>query len=31
MIETMIAWAAERGFVRDRGHDTGTLHVEEYW
>jgi ferredoxin--NADP+ reductase len=31
MIETMIAWASERGFVRDRGHDTGSLHVEEYW
>ncbi len=31
MIETVIAWAAARGFVRDRGHDIGTLHTEEYW
>jgi ferredoxin--NADP+ reductase len=31
MIETVIAWAAARGFVRDKGHDIGTLHTEEYW
>jgi len=31
MIETVIGWAAERGFVRDKGHDIGTLHTEEYW
>lgn len=31
MIETVIAWAEARGFVRDKGHDTGTLHTEEYW
>jgi ferredoxin--NADP+ reductase len=31
MIETVIAWAEARGFVRDRGHDIGTLHTEEYW
>jgi ferredoxin--NADP+ reductase len=31
MIETVIEWAAIQGFVRDRGHDIGTLHTEEYW
>ena len=31
MIETVISWAESRGFVRDRGHDIGTLHTEEYW
>jgi ferredoxin/flavodoxin---NADP+ reductase len=31
MIETVIAWAEARGFVRDRGHEIGTLHTEEYW
>jgi ferredoxin--NADP+ reductase len=31
MIETVISWAEGRGFVRDKGHDIGTLHTEEYW
>lgn len=31
MIETVITWAERRGFVRDKGHDIGTLHTEEYW
>jgi ferredoxin/flavodoxin---NADP+ reductase len=31
MIETVIAWALERGFIRDKGHDIGTIHTEEYW
>ncbi len=31
MIETVISWAEARGFVRDRGHDLGTIHTEEYW
>jgi ferredoxin--NADP+ reductase len=31
MIETVIDWASARGFVRDKGHDIGTLHTEEYW
>jgi ferredoxin--NADP+ reductase len=31
MIETVIGWAENRGFVKDRGHDIGTLHTEEYW
>ena len=31
MIETIITWAEGRGFTRDKGHDHGTLHVEEYW
>jgi ferredoxin--NADP+ reductase len=31
MIETIIGWAEERGFVKDKGHDIGTLHTEEYW
>jgi ferredoxin--NADP+ reductase len=31
MIATVIEWAAIQGFVRDRGHDIGTLHTEEYW
>ena len=31
MIETVIAWAEGRGFVKDKGHDIGTLHTEEYW
>jgi ferredoxin--NADP+ reductase len=31
MIETVISWADARGFVRDKGHDIGTLHTEEYW
>jgi ferredoxin--NADP+ reductase len=31
MIETVITWAEGRGFSRDKGHDIGTLHVEEYW
>jgi ferredoxin--NADP+ reductase len=31
MIETVIGWAEGLGFTRDKGHDHGTLHVEEYW
>jgi ferredoxin--NADP+ reductase len=31
MIETVIGLAEARGFTRDKGHDHGTLHVEEYW
>ncbi|MGA2512586.1 MAG: ferredoxin--NADP reductase [Candidatus Limnocylindrales bacterium] len=31
MIETVLSWAEGRGFVRDKGHDIGTLHTEEYW
>jgi ferredoxin--NADP+ reductase len=31
MIETVIEWAEARGFVKDKGHDIGTLHTEEYW
>jgi len=31
MIETVISWAEARGFVRDKGHDLGTIHTEEYW
>jgi ferredoxin--NADP+ reductase len=31
MIETVISWAEARGFVKDRGHDIGTIHTEEYW
>jgi ferredoxin--NADP+ reductase len=31
MIETVIEWAEARGFVRDKGHDIGNLHTEEYW
>ncbi len=31
MIETVIGWAEARGFTRDKGHDIGTLHTEEYW
>jgi ferredoxin--NADP+ reductase len=31
MIETVIELAIARGFVRDKGHDIGTLHTEEYW
>ena len=31
MIETVIWWAEARGFVKDKGHDIGTLHTEEYW
>jgi len=31
MIETVIELAEARGFVRDKGHDIGTLHTEEYW
>jgi len=31
MIETVIEWAAIQGFVRDKGHEIGTLHTEEYW
>ena len=31
MIETVIHWAEERGFIRDKGHDLGTIHTEEYW
>jgi ferredoxin/flavodoxin---NADP+ reductase len=31
MIETVISWAEARGFVRDHGHDIGTIHTEEYW
>jgi ferredoxin--NADP+ reductase len=31
MIETVIEWAQARGFVKDHGHDIGTLHTEEYW
>jgi ferredoxin--NADP+ reductase len=31
MIETVIERLSVRGFVRDRGHDIGTLHTEEYW
>ena len=31
MIETVIGWAEARGFTKDKGHDIGTLHTEEYW
>jgi ferredoxin--NADP+ reductase len=31
MIETVIEWAGIQGFVRDKGHEIGTLHTEEYW
>ena len=31
MIETVIGWAEARGFIKDKGHDIGTLHTEEYW
>jgi len=31
MIEAVIERLSTRGFVRDRGHDIGTLHTEEYW
>ena len=31
MIATVIEWAGIQGFVRDKGHDIGTLHTEEYW
>ena len=31
MIETIISWAEARGFTRDKGHDIGTIHTEEYW
>jgi ferredoxin--NADP+ reductase len=31
MIETVITWAEARGFVKDKGHDIGTIHTEEYW
>jgi ferredoxin--NADP+ reductase len=31
MIETVLELALARGFVRDKGHDIGTLHTEEYW
>ncbi len=31
MIETVIELALARGFVRDKGHEVGTLHTEEYW
>jgi ferredoxin--NADP+ reductase len=31
MIETVIERLSARGFVRDRGHDIGTIHTEEYW
>jgi len=31
MIETVIELLGARGFVRDRGHDIGTIHTEEYW
>jgi ferredoxin--NADP+ reductase len=31
MIETVISWAKARGFVRDKGHEIGSLHTEEYW
>jgi ferredoxin/flavodoxin---NADP+ reductase len=31
MIETVIGWAEARAFVKDKGHDIGTLHTEEYW
>ena len=31
MIEAVIEWLSVRGFVRDHGHDIGTLHTEEYW
>jgi ferredoxin/flavodoxin---NADP+ reductase len=31
MIESIIHWAEARGFTRDKGHDIGTLHTEEYW
>ena len=31
MIETVIERLSARGFVRDRGHDIGTVHTEEYW
>ncbi len=31
MIETVTGLLGVRGFVRDRGHDIGTIHTEEYW
>ena len=31
MIETVTGLLGDRGFVRDRGHDIGTIHTEEYW
>jgi ferredoxin--NADP+ reductase len=31
MVETVIEWAEARGFVKDKGHEIGTLHTEEYW
>ncbi len=31
MIETVITLLTDRGFTKDRGHDVGTLHTEEYW
>lgn len=31
MIDTVIGLMEDRGFVRDHGHDIGTLHTEEYW
>ena len=31
MIETVIGGAEARGFTRDVGRKTGTLHVEKYW
>ncbi len=31
MIESVLELALGRGFVRDKGHDIGTLHTEEYW
>lgn len=31
MIETVIERLSARGFVRDKGHDIGSLHTEEYW
>ena len=31
MIETVTELLGARGFVRDRGHDIGTIHTEEYW
>jgi ferredoxin--NADP+ reductase len=31
MIKSILPWAEARGFIRSRGGNPGTLHVEEYW
>jgi glycerol dehydrogenase-like iron-containing ADH family enzyme len=28
--DTVADWAQGRGFIRDSGHEIGTLHVEKY-